>query len=313
MFGRSEGTMADPTEIVLTTSFAAAIGVAIIGALRQGGSRREEVPAPLPATDGGSPFDPPRGITPMPPPLPPQGGIPLWFYRPADLLGVGFVFLVFALLALGNAGAEREPAAALSPGALVVSIAFQFIMAGIVLVLVATRIHPVEWLGLRWKSWPWVLLIAPCSVLGMWAVFGGLYYSGYVEWMESLGVQTVQDTVRLLQDSEDPLVLGLMAAAAVLAAPLCEEIVFRGYLYPVLKRFTGMWPAAIASSLVFGCAHGDLTAALPLFIFGGLLVLLYEKTGSLWTPIAAHFCFNGATVVIQLGSRILGIPIEGAS
>jgi membrane protease YdiL (CAAX protease family) len=313
MFGRSEGTMADPTEVVLTTSFAAALGVAVVGAMRQGGSRKQETPAPLPATDAESPFDPPHEITATPPPLPPMGGIPLWFYRPADLLGSGFVFLVFSMLALGNVGAPQQTTTALSPGALVVSIAFQFAMAGIVLGTVAGRIHPVEWLGLRWKAWPWLLVIAPCSVLGMWAVFGGLHYSGYVEWMESLGAETTQDTVKLLQDSQDPLVLGLMAAAAVLAAPLCEEIVFRGYLYPVLKRFTGMWPAAIASSLVFACAHGNLTAALPLFIFGGLLVLLYEKTGSLWTPIAAHFCFNGATVVIQFGSRILGIPIEGAS
>jgi membrane protease YdiL (CAAX protease family) len=180
-----------------------------------------------------------------------------------------------------------------------------------VLAFVVRRVSPVEWLGLRWRAWPWVLVIAPCAVLAMWAVFGGLHYSGYVEWMESLGVETVQDTVRLLQDSEDPLVLGLMAGAAVLAAPLCEEIVFRGYFYPVLKRFAGAWPAAIASSLVFACAHGNLTAALPLFLFGALLVLLYEKTGSLWAPIAVHFCFNGATVVVQFASRVLGIPIDG--
>jgi membrane protease YdiL (CAAX protease family) len=304
--------MADPTTIVLTTSFALALGVAVGGAVHNSRSSPTESPPLLPAPDAGSPFDPPREITPLPPPLPPAGGIPLWFYRPLDLLGAGIVFLVFSMLALGNAGADPETITTLSPGALVISIAFQFIMAGIVTGMVVGRIHPIEWLGLRWKSWPWVTIIAPCSVMAMWAVFGGLHYSGYVKWMESLGAETTQDTVRLLQDSQDPLVLGLMAAAAVFAAPLCEEIVFRGYLYPVLKRFTGMWPAAIASSLVFACAHGNLTAALPLFLFGGLLVLLYEKTGSLWTPIAAHLCFNGATVVIQFGSRLLGIPIEGS-
>ena len=302
----------DPTELVLTVAFAAAIGVAVagmIGRQRMGkaGEAGQSPSALPPGVD--SPFDPPRQI---PPPLPAMSGagVPVGFYRPYDLLGVAFIFLVFAGLALS--APEVESSTAIRPESLVFSIVFQFMMAGIVLAFVVARVSPVEWLGLRWGSWPWVLLIAPCSVLAMWAVFGGLHVSGYVEWMESLGVETVQDTVRLLQDSEDPLVLGLMAGAAVLAAPLCEEIVFRGYFYPVLKRFTGTWPAAITSSLVFACAHGNLTAALPLFLFGALLVLLYEKTGSLWAPIAVHFCFNGATVVVQFASRALGIPIDGS-
>lgn len=303
----------DPTETVLTTAFAAAIGVSVAGFLHrrraEGVVGADPVPAGLPP-EVESPFDPPRQL---PPPIPemPASGVPVGIYRAYDLVGVAFIFLVFAGLALS--APEAGSTSAIGPESLVFSIVFQFMMAGIVLAFVVARVSPVVWLGLRWRSWPWVLLIAPCSVLAMWGVFGGLHVSGYVEWMESLGVETVQDTVRLLQDSEDPLVLGLMAGAAVLAAPLCEEIVFRGYFYPVLKRFAGVWPAAVASSLVFACAHGSLTAALPLFLFGVLLVFLYEKTGSLWAPIAVHFCFNGATVVVQFASRVLGIPIEGAS
>jgi hypothetical protein len=177
---------------------------------------------------------------------------------------------------------------------------------------VLRRIGLVSWLGLRWTSWPWVLLLAPGSVLVMWLVFGGLQVSGYVKWMESLGLETVQDTVKLLQQSEDPQVLGLMAFAAVIAAPLCEEVVFRGYFYPVMKRFAGMPAAAACSALVFAAAHGNVTALLPLFIFGVLLVVLYEKTGSLWAPVATHFCFNSATVLVQLAVRYHGIPITAA-
>jgi membrane protease YdiL (CAAX protease family) len=101
-----------------------------------------------------------------------------------------------------------------------------------------------------------------------------------------------------------------MAFAAVIAAPFCEEIVFRGYFYPVMKKFGGMSVATLSSSLVFASAHGSVTALLPLFIFGCVLVFLYEKTGSLWAPIAAHLCFNGATVLVQLVVRYYEIPIE---
>ena len=104
-----------------------------------------------------------------------------------------------------------------------------------------------------------------------------------------------------------------MTFAAVVAAPLCEEVVFRGYLYPVMKKYAGIFAAALCSSLIFAAAHGNLTAMLPLFIFGGILVFLYEKTGSLWAPIAAHFCFNAATVTVQFMVRHNIIPIGPVS
>jgi hypothetical protein len=239
----------------------------------------------------------------------PAGRVPVWFYRPLDLAGVAIVFAVFSGLVMTSLR-TKAAVPALDHGALLVNIGFQFLMAGLVVVMAARRVDLICWLGLRWQGWPWVLLIAPGAVAFMWLVFGGMQFSGYVKWMESLGVETVQDTVKLLQESEDPLMIGLLAFAAVIAAPLCEEIVFRGYFYPVLKKFAGAWPAAICSAMVFAAAHGSLTALLPLFIFGGVLVFLYEKTGSLWAPIAAHFCFNGATVLVQLVVRYYEIPIN---
>jgi len=46
-----------------------------------------------------------------------------------------------------------------------------------------------------------------------------------------------------------------------------------------------------------------------LFLFGLVLVMLYEKTGSLWLPVASHFLFNAATVAVQLAARNLGIDL----
>jgi membrane protease YdiL (CAAX protease family) len=230
-------------------------------------------------------------------------------YRPIDLLGAALVFLLFSGLVISSVQIRETATPVLDAGMLLTNIGFQFIMAGMVTLLMIRRIDPVSWLGLRWPGWPWVFLLAPATVLLMWLISGGLQLSGYLEWMESLGAETTQDTVKLLRETNDPQVLGLMAFAAVVAAPLCEEIVFRGYLYPVLKKFSGIGPAAVCSSLVFAAAHGNLTALLPLLIFGGLLVLLYEKTGSLWAPIAAHFCFNSATVAVQLAVRHFDIPI----
>lgn len=303
--------MSDPTALVMSGTFALALAMFLVAAALRGWSGKV-APRATAGGDAGNSENTPNDSPDLPsetPPEPPVGKVPVWFYRPMDLVAAGIVFLLFSGLVLGSLRSKAgEPV--LDPGTLMVGIGFQFMMAGLVAVMMVRRTDWVSWLGLRWRGWPWVFLIAPGAVGFMWLVFGGLQFSGYVQWMESLGVETVQDTVKLLQESDDPTVLGLMSFAAVIAAPLCEELVFRGYFYPVLKKFGGLPVAALCSALVFAAAHGSLTALLPLFIFGCVLVFLYEKTGSLWAPIAAHFCFNGATVAIQMAIRYLEIPIQ---
>ena len=309
-YPRTNLIMLDPTEMILTGSFATALGLFVIFAVVRGVRGRKNMPvvAVEPASLDEVPIYQVPEVDLVPPAFP-VGRVPVWFYRPVDLLGAVFVFAVFGMMSLGEVRSSHNVSLALTPVALVVSIVLQFFMAGIVAIFALRRVGWVTWLGLRWQGWYWVFLLAPGAVLFMWAVFGGLQFSGYMEWMQSLGVETVQDSVKLLQKSEDPWVLGLMAVAAVVAAPLCEETVFRGFFYPVMKKFAGAWPAAICSSLVFACAHGNLTALLPLFIFGGVLVFVYEKTGSIWAPMAVHFCFNGATVLAQIAARYHDIPL----
>lgn len=246
---------------------------------------------------------------PLPPELP-VGTVPVGFYRPLDLLGVAFVFLVFALLAIASTQAKEPAVDNLAPEVLVVNIFFQFMIAGIVALTLVFRTNVIEWLGLRWPRWYLVFLIGPGAVIGMWLLFGGLQVAGYMKWLKSMGVDQIQDSVELLQKSNNPVTLALMAATAVLVAPVCEEIVFRGYLYPILKRFSGVWVAGLCSALLFSCAHGNLVALLPLFIFGIVQVVTYEKTGSLWAPIAIHFCFNSASVLVQMAIRYFDIPVE---
>jgi membrane protease YdiL (CAAX protease family) len=307
--------MPDPTEIVLTASFLAALALFIssIAARKLYFARAaEEAPVEAVAIVDGSPYEPPAAAeTPLPPALP-VGKVPVWFYRPLDLLGLGLIYLVFFGLVIGSVRADQDPEISLNPASLITAIGFQFFLAGIAILMVVPRVGPVTWLGLKWRSWPWVFLMAPAAVVLMWVLLGALQATGYMEWIESLGVESVQDTVKLLQTSKDPTILSLMAFAAVVAAPICEEIVFRGYFYAATKRFAGPWVAGFISALVFASAHASLSALLPLFIFGCVLVFLYEKTGSLWAPIAVHFCFNGATVLVQLASRYYELPIDSA-
>jgi len=327
-------------------SFLAAMGVAAIGAGVHTWLRRDlptEETAPLPE---GPPATGPVPIpAELPPPLPLEAmanpspyapplasgmtvtqieavtrpdevsnriaspGVKTHWYRPVDLIVAGFLFLFFFGQAVATAAMPPGSETKYTPAALIGAMIFQFGLAGIVVAVMVARARPIPWLGLRWPKWPWALLIGPTCVFSMWFLMFALDRAGYMKWAESLGGEA-QDTVKLLKESKDPIILGLMALIAVVVAPLCEEIIFRGYLYPVAKRFAGTWPAAIFSALVFGAAHGNLTALLPLFLLALLLVWLYEKTGSLWSTIAVHFCFNGATVLIQLIVRYYDIPVD---
>lgn len=299
--------MTDPTALAILISLIASLSVFTIAtAIRQfrSGPALTPPPAAEPAAESAAepdPYAPPETThDAVPPPLP-GGQIPLWPYRRGDLLWMGFLFLIFGLLSLGSAAASPAEAPRL-PGApdLLLSIAMQIFLAGMTIAVISRRIRLVEWLGLRWKHWPWVLLIAPATVIGMWMIFGVLAAVGYMDWIKQLGADPLQESVRLLQTTRDPLIIAMMVLAAVIVAPVCEEVVFRGYLYPAAKKFAGTWVAGGCTALLFAAAHANLAALLPLFLFGVVLVVLYEKTGSIWAPVAVHLCFNGATVAIQL-------------
>jgi membrane protease YdiL (CAAX protease family) len=315
--------MSDPTEPAIIATFGAALGIFAITAVTRkllGKNEEQEISTESVATASeppitfetieSSPYSSSHAAaSSLPPPLP-VGGVPTWFYNPLDLLGLGAIYLTFFGLIVASLRMTEKAEKVMGSAELIGSIIFQLILAGIATSFVISRVRPIEWLGLKWQRWPWAFWIAPAAVFSMWIILGGLNAVGYMDWIESLGVESMQDSVKLLQETKDPVVLILMAIAAVIAAPVCEEIVFRGYFYPAAKKFVGPWTAGLCSALVFSAAHGSLVALLPIFILGGLLAFIYEKTGSLWATIAVHLCFNGATVALQLAARFLNLPID---
>lgn len=81
-------------------------------------------------------------------------------------------------------------------------------------------------------------------------------------------------------------------ASAILLAPVAEEILFRGILYPTLKQSGHPTLALWVTSLLFASCHMNLLTFLPLTLLALVLTWLYEKTGNLLTPILAHVIFN---------------------
>jgi membrane protease YdiL (CAAX protease family) len=84
--------------------------------------------------------------------------------------------------------------------------------------------------------------------------------------------------------------------AAVVIAPITEEVLFRGYFYPVLKRIAGPLPAALGISVVFGAIHNNALGFPGLTVLALALTLAYEWSGSIVVSIFMHAWFNATSL-----------------
>jgi membrane protease YdiL (CAAX protease family) len=82
----------------------------------------------------------------------------------------------------------------------------------------------------------------------------------------------------------------------VVAAPVTEEIFFRGFLFGGLRRALPFVGAALLSGTIWGLFHftgvGSWGVVIQLSIFGVALAWVYERTGSIWPTIAIHALNN---------------------
>lgn len=87
----------------------------------------------------------------------------------------------------------------------------------------------------------------------------------------------------------------------VIAAPIAEETCFRGMLFGGLREKLPRLVAALITGLIFGGLHAltGVTAVPPLIVFGFLLALLYERTGSIVPGILLHMLNNSIALLGQ--------------
>jgi membrane protease YdiL (CAAX protease family)/sugar lactone lactonase YvrE len=86
-----------------------------------------------------------------------------------------------------------------------------------------------------------------------------------------------------------------------IAAPISEEICFRGMLFGGLREKLPRYGAALIAAVLFGGLHAltGITAVPPLIAFGFVLALLYEKTGSIVPCILLHMLNNSVALLAQ--------------
>jgi membrane protease YdiL (CAAX protease family) len=140
-----------------------------------------------------------------------------------------------------------------------------------------------------------ILLVLPLVLLvsGLWSNF-------------FLKEQHTHDLLVLLGNANDTRMKEILFGSILIAAPVSEEIFFRGTLQTMLSAFFSRWIggaqsaaprwiAVILTSALFACVH-PIWSWPPIFVLALCLGYAYERTGNLWTSIIIHAMFNAAEV-----------------
>lgn len=150
----------------------------------------------------------------------------------------------------------------------------------------------ILWGGLAFLVTPLVELFS----MGMLRlVLGASAFRQLMDWEK----QTV--ALDALLESLQP---GAMALAFVfmvaVAAPIGEELFFRGFVFNLLRNRLNMTSAVWLSAGLFALLHISVKNFLPILLIGALLAWLYARTGSLWSSVVMHGTFNLLSAVAAL-------------
>jgi hypothetical protein len=105
-------------------------------------------------------------------------------------------------------------------------------------------------------------------------------------------------------EGKNSVAIAIFFITAAIAAPIFEEILFRGFLLPSLTRYFSVWGAIILSSFLFAIAHLSLSEVLPLMTLGMVLGFVYSRSRNLLSSMLLHSLWNSGTLLslVILGS-----------
>lgn len=126
-----------------------------------------------------------------------------------------------------------------------------------------------------------------------------------INWL--FGLQKYEQVaVKYLKNSlESNFLITLLALITIiLAAPVIEEFLFRGFLQNFLKRHVGTKAAILLTAFTFSLFHfslsqdlGNIPLVASLFALALFLGFIYERQQSLFASIALHITFNSISVL----------------
>lgn len=124
-----------------------------------------------------------------------------------------------------------------------------------------------------------------------YAVLSNIFNQAFVTFSPSYDQTQVQELGFSNFTTQHEVVLAFLAL--VVAAPIIEEVIFRGYLFGRLRNYAGTALAVLVTSLTFAFLHMQLNVGIDVFALSIILCLLRVVTGSIWAGVLLHMIKNG--------------------
>lgn len=248
-----------------------------------------------PGENGASPAEGETGRPPQPPQDPgrsPNTNWPVWTAFIALIGGLVLTTLLTLLVDIPAAALGAKITGSHTPPGLTIADTFVQDVCFVVVSIWCAQLG-----NRKVASWQFGLRRPPA---GWWRAAGlvGLLLLTFillsVIWSSAVN-PSKEKLLEQLGTNEGTALLVLSAALTCVMAPMCEEFLFRGYIFTALRNWRGTLPAAVLTGLIFGGVHAGSAPALdlvPLAALGFGLCLLYRYTGSLYPSIAAHSLNN---------------------
>ena len=97
-----------------------------------------------------------------------------------------------------------------------------------------------------------------------------------------------------------------MMDGSMVLAPICEEIICRGFFQNRLSKLLPFLASAVVSGFMFGLLHLNLNQFCYALVLGIILAYVNKASGSVFTSMLMHILFNAGNVaIIALGSMAL--------
>ncbi len=106
-----------------------------------------------------------------------------------------------------------------------------------------------------------------------------------------------QEILEKFKELESSFEISIFVIGSAVVAPIYEELLFRGIIFPKLIQKTNFTIALLLSSLIFAVLHFHLSALLPLFVLSIILSITYLYTSTIWASISLHALFNLISII----------------
>ena len=193
------------------------------------------------------------------------------------------------------------------------------LLLAIILYLIERKIHFTHMININRRKLGGELVAASLAI----GTFLGIFFNSF---LNLIGERLPEKWMQENQESVDAFNGGstfVALLATVIAAPIVEELLFRGFIYNALKKIMNTLPnhlnaishrisiflSALITSVLFGIYHGNILQALYAGIISFVMIWLYEQSGSLLANILFHGAFNFSGIFTAMASAAFGYKL----